>query len=68
MHDLNLASAYFKRLVLMKEGAIVADGPPDRVLTSSTIGAAFSVPVYIQPHPLTGVPQVIVLPPGNGHN
>jgi iron complex transport system ATP-binding protein len=68
MHDLNLASAYFKRLILMKEGAIVADGPPERVLTSATVGSTFSVPVHIQPHPLTGVPQVIVLPPGNGHN
>jgi iron complex transport system ATP-binding protein len=63
MHDLNLASAYFGRLVLMKEGAIVADGPPERVLTSSTIAAAYSVPVHIQPHPFTGVPQVVVLPP-----
>lgn len=68
MHDLNLAAAYFRRLILMKEGAIVADGPPERVLTSSTIGTAYSVPVHIQPHPLTGVPQVVVLPSGNGHH
>jgi len=68
MHDLNLASAYFRRLILLKEGAIVADGPPERVLTSSTIGTAYSVPVHIQPHPLTGVPQVVVLPRGNGHH
>jgi iron complex transport system ATP-binding protein len=68
MHDLNLASAYFRRLVLLKDGAIVADGSPGQVLTSSTIGSAYSVPVHIQPHPLTGVPQVIVLPSGNGHS
>ena len=68
MHDLNLASAYFRRLILMKEGAIIADGPPERVLTSSTIGAAYSIPVHIQPHPASGVPQVVVLPTGNGHN
>jgi iron complex transport system ATP-binding protein len=68
MHDLNLASAYFRRLVLLKDGAVIADGSPDQVLTSSTIGSAYSVPVHIQPHPLTGVPQVIVLPSGNGHS
>ena len=28
MHDLNLASAYFQRLVLLKAGAVVADGSP----------------------------------------
>jgi iron complex transport system ATP-binding protein len=68
MHDLNLASSYFRRLVLLKGGAIVADGSPSQVLTSSTIGSAYSVPVHIQSHPLTGVPQVVVLPSGNGHN
>ena len=68
MHDLNLASAYFRRLVLLKDGAVIADGSPGQVLTSSMIGSAYSVPVQIQPHPLTGVPQVIVLPSGNGHS
>ncbi len=68
MHDLNLASAYFRRLVLLKDGAVIADGSPGQVLTSSTIGSAYSVPVQIQPHPVTGVPQVIVLPSGNGHS
>ena len=67
MHDLNLASAYFRRLVLLKDGAVIADGSPGQVLTSSTIASAYSVPVHIQPHPLTGVPQVVVLPSGNGH-
>ncbi len=66
MHDLNLASAYFRRLVLLKAGAVVADGPPDAVLTAATIGSAYSVPVQVQPHPVSGVPQVIVLPRQNG--
>ena len=68
MHDLNLASTYFRRLILLKDGAVVADGSPQRVLTSAVIGEAYSIPVHIQPHPVTGVPQVLVLPPGNGHN
>jgi iron complex transport system ATP-binding protein len=67
MHDLNLASAYFRRLILMKEGSIVADGPPDRVLTPGTITSVYSVPVHVQNHPLTGSPYVIVLPSKNGH-
>ncbi len=68
MHDLNLASAYFKRLVLLKGGTILADGTPDKVLTPDTIAAAYSLPVHIQPHPLTGVPCVVVLPGNNGHS
>jgi iron complex transport system ATP-binding protein len=68
MHDLNLASAYFRRLVLLKDGVIIADGTPDRVLTSSMIASAYSVPVHIQNHPLTGAPYVMVLPSNNGHS
>ncbi len=65
MHDLNLASAYFRRLVLLKAGAVVADGPPEEVLTPATIGAVYSVAVQVQPHPVSGVPQVVVLPRRN---
>jgi iron complex transport system ATP-binding protein len=67
MHDLNLASAYFRRLILMQGGAIVADGTPDQVLTPDTIASVYSVSVQIQNHPLTGAPYVIVLPSNNGH-
>jgi iron complex transport system ATP-binding protein len=67
MHDLNLASAYFRRLVLLKDGAIIADGSPDQVLTTGAIAMAYSVPVHIQKHPVTGTPYVVVLPSGNGH-
>jgi iron complex transport system ATP-binding protein len=66
MHDLNLASAYFRRLVLLKGGVVLADGTPREVLTSTTIGAAYSVPVRIQPHPVSGVPQVVVVTRHNG--
>ncbi len=68
MHDLNLASAYFRRLVLLKDGSVVADGSPEEVLTAGTIGAAYSVPVQVQPHPVSGVPQVVVLPRHNGRH
>ncbi len=67
MHDLNLASAYFRRLILMKSGAIVADGTPGQVLTPDMVASVYSVPVQIQNHPLTGAPYVIVLPSNNGH-
>ncbi len=62
MHDLNLASAYFRRLVLLKDGAIMADGAPEKVLTRGIIGEAYAIAVQIQPHPVSGVPQVVVLP------
>jgi len=67
MHDLNLASLYFQRLVLLKEGRVFADGTPSAVLTSDIIGQVFSAVVQVQAHPLAGVPYVFVLPHGDKH-
>jgi iron complex transport system ATP-binding protein len=62
MHDLNLASLYFDRLVLLKEGRISADGTPAQVLTEDKIREVFSTSVRVEPHPATGTPHVVVMP------
>ena len=41
LHDLSLAARYCTRLVLMRAGRIVADGPPDTVLTPDTLAEVF---------------------------
>lgn len=66
IHDLNLASLYFNRLVLLKEGRILADGTPAQVLTVETINDVFSASVIVQPHPVTGGPHIVVKPRNNG--
>ena len=65
MHDLNLASLYFDRLILLKEGRVSADGPPAQVLTEDRIREVFSASVRVEPHPVTGAPQIIVMPKGS---
>ena len=62
MHDLNLASLYFDRLVLLKEGRVSADGTPAEVLTEDRIREVFAASVRVEPHPVTGVPHVVVTP------
>ncbi len=62
MHDLNLASLYFDRLVLLKEGRILADGKPNDVITVETLRNVFSAPVTVERHPVTGAPHVVVIP------
>jgi len=62
MHDLNLASLYFDRLVLLKEGRVQADGTPTQVLTEDMIRDVFSASVRVEPHPATGVPHIVVMP------
>ena len=62
MHDLNLASLFFDRLVMLKEGALFADGPPRGVLTEENVRDVFSASVRIGSHPTAPVPHIVVLP------
>lgn len=43
LHDLALAGRWCDRLLVLKDGALVADGAPAAVLTAATIRAAFGV-------------------------
>lgn len=62
MHDLNLSALYFERIIMLKEGQIVADGIPEQVLTTENIRQVFSASVEIRRHPSLNVPQIIILP------
>ena len=43
MHDLAMAARHAGRIVLLKEGRVLADGPPQSVLTQSLVEEAFAV-------------------------
>lgn len=43
LHDLNLAAKFCDRLVLIREGNILADGTPDVILAMSEIGETYRV-------------------------
>jgi len=60
-HDLNLAAAYCKKLLLLKEGRVIAYGNGSDVLKSEIIRDAYGVDVEIRNHPLTGSPYVVPL-------
>jgi iron complex transport system ATP-binding protein len=59
VHDLNLAAQYADRIVILRDGAIVAEGTPAAVLNAETISAAFGVCTTICPHPTRQCPVVI---------
>lgn len=44
-HDLNLAGAFADRLVLLSDGRVVADGPPDMVLNPELIEKVYGLPM-----------------------
>ena len=59
-HDINLAAQFCDRLILMNEGAIVADGTPEDVLNFRLIQKVYGVKVYIDRNPFTK--SIYVLP------
>ena len=58
-HDLNLASQYSDKLILLNRGRIFSAGFPDRVLTSENIRRIYQIEAIIKRHPITNVPYVI---------
>ncbi len=62
-HDLNLASASCDRLVALRAGAVVAEGPPQEVLTRGFIHEVYGVEAEVTPHFATGRPTVLLGPP-----
>ncbi|GAB7013454.1 heme ABC transporter ATP-binding protein [Halolamina salina] len=61
IHDLDTAARYCDRIVVVADGGIVADGPPEAVLTGSTIGHAFDVDAVVTTDPVTQRPRVTAL-------
>jgi iron complex transport system ATP-binding protein len=63
MHDLNLASLYFDRLILLSEGCIVTQGSPREVLSAERVQSVFGAEVLVQAHPThANVPHIVLLP------
>lgn len=61
-HDLELASQYCDRLLVLKQGRVVAAGAPAEVLTPGTIESVYGCPVRVDAHPDTGRPRVTMVP------
>lgn len=62
LHDLNLAALYAHELVLLTSGRVLARGTPREVLTSDNLRRAYGPGVALATHPLTGDPQVTLIP------
>lgn len=59
IHDLNLASQYADRLVVLNKGHIVADGTPTEVITEHNISKVYQHNMTIIKHPEKGYPVVL---------
>ena len=61
LHELNLAARYADHLVAMREGEVVAAGPPGEVITETCVREVFGMECRVIEDPVTGTPMVIPL-------
>ncbi|CCI83445.1 ABC transporter ATP-binding protein [Corynebacterium otitidis] len=63
LHDLNLAARYSDRLVVMRDGAIISQGPPRTVLSPRLLREAFGLDALVVEDPATGGPLIVPAAP-----
>ena len=59
LHDLNQACRYAHHLIAMRDGAIIAEGPPAEIVTAELVETVFGLPVRIITDPESGTPLVV---------
>ncbi len=60
-HDLNLASEYCDRLILLDAGRIYKMGSPKEVITEENLSRVYQSKVLVEENPVTGAPRVTLL-------
>lgn len=59
LHDLNQACRYASHLIAMRDGAIIAEGRPDEIVTEALIEQVFGLKSLIISDPVTGRPMIV---------
>ncbi len=61
LHDLNLASEYSNRLVLINKGKIHKAGHPEEVLNYQTIEEVYKTVVVVKKNPISSKPYILLI-------
>ncbi len=59
LHDLNLASEYCDRILMLNDGNVFCEGKPHKVLTYQNIEEVYDTMVIVKENPLSKNPHVI---------
>jgi iron complex transport system ATP-binding protein len=59
LHDLNQACRYAHHLVAMRDGDVIAEGPPSDVVDEALVRAVFDLESLVVPDPVSGTPMVV---------
>ena len=66
LHDLNLASLYCDRLILLSSGRIFRKGTPEEILTYPVIEEVYGTVVVVEPNPIFPKKPFVYLVPKEG--
>jgi len=60
-HEMNIASEFCDRLILLQGGKIYQAGTPQEVVTKQNIESVYGCEVWIDQHPVSGMPRISLL-------
>ena len=63
-HDMNIASEFCDRLILLQEGRVYKIGTPNEVITKENIEQVYGCEVWVDQNPLSGMPRINLLKKG----
>jgi cobalamin transport system ATP-binding protein len=64
-HDINLAARYCRRIVLLKQGRVRADGTPRQVFLEEILSDVYETPLRVMADSASGLPMVVPALPGD---
>jgi len=57
-HELNLAAEFADRILLLRQGRVLAQGRPSEVITEENLRVVFGCDFHVDRNPLSGAPRV----------
>jgi len=63
-HDINIASEFCDRLILLHQGRIYKMGSPKEVITEENVERVYGCQVWVDQNPISGMPRINLLKKG----
>lgn len=62
LHEINLAADYADRMIFLNESKLIAEGTPEKLLTSSFLSELYDVHITVEKRGITGNPAIFPTP------
>lgn len=59
-HEINLASEFADKILLLKDGKIFSQGSPSEVLTKDALETVFETTLFVDKHPSSNTPRITI--------